>query len=298
MPVYNASEYLDDTISSIINQTYKNWELIIINDSSTDNSNNIIEKWASREKRIIKIENKYTKGIHGATNSGLDIATGEFIAKADADDIQRPYRLETQIKFLYKNKDVDIVGGGYELFGNGTDGKKIYHPSNSLILAWKFISNIYFCNPSVTYRRSVLNTIPYYPEVPCEDFAFLAKVIRKHKGVNIREILLDYRQHNSNYSNTAKEKIEQSVQKIFEDNYLFFTGSLEYSEIFYKFHALEDLQISDFSKILRKSFHIANKIVKLYDSNNILLKLVYMYSIISYQIIKSIVKHYLRKIFK
>jgi hypothetical protein len=96
----------------------------------------------------------------------------------------------------------------------------------------------------------------------------------------------------------AAENIKQSVQKIFEDNYLFFTGSLEYSEIFYKFHALEDLKISDFYKILRKSFHIVNKIVKLYDSNHVLIKTVYMYSVISYQIIKSIVKHYLRKIFK
>ncbi|MCC7160287.1 glycosyltransferase family 2 protein [Candidatus Nomurabacteria bacterium] len=298
MPVYNASKYLDDTIASILNQTYKNWELIIINDSSTDNSSKIIEKWTSRDKRIIKIENKYAKGIHGATNSGLDIATGEFIAKADADDIQRPYRLENQIEFLSKNKDVDIVGGGYELFGNGTDGTKIYHPSNSLMLGWKFISNIYFCNPSVTYRRSVLNTIPHYPEVPCEDFAFLSKAIKKHKGVNMRKILLDYRQHNSNYSNTAKEKIQQSVQKIFEDNYLFFTGSLEYSDIFYKFHAEGDLKASDLAKILRISFHIANKIVRLYDSNHILIKSIYIYSVILNQIIKSVVKHYLRKIFR
>lgn len=296
MPVYNASNYLDDTISSIINQTYKDWELIIIDDNSTDNSKEIISRWVSKDSRIKGIDNKYTKGIHGATNSGLDIASGAYIAKADADDIQRPYRLEIQIKFLDKHKDIDIVGGGYELFGNGLDGIKIHHPSNSLKLAWKFISNIYFCNPSVTYRRSVLSTIPHYPEVACEDFAFLSSAIKRHKGVNIRKVLLDYRQHNSNYSNVAKENIKTSVMKIFQENYLFYTGSTEYSDIFYKFHSEEDLKLKDSLKIIKKSFLIGNKIIRLYDKKNIFFKSLYVYIMIMCYIKIAIIKHYWRKI--
>jgi len=298
MPVYNASGYLDDTIKSIINQTYQNWELIIIDDNSTDNSKEIAIKWMGGDKRITQINNKYTKGIHGATNSGLDIAQGDYIAKADADDIQRPYRLKIQIEFLESHKDVDIVGGGYELFGNGTDGTKIYHPGNSLKLAWKFVSNIYFCNPSVTYRRSVLDTISHYPEVPCEDFAFLAKVIRSHKGVNMRNIVVDYRQHNSNYSNTAKENIKKSVMEIFEENYLFYTGSLEYADIFYKFHAHDNLTLKNVSKVFRKSLRIASKIAHLYDEKKIFIKHCYLYMLILHQLCKALIKTPLRTLHK
>lgn len=298
MPVYNASLYLDETIQSILNQTYTNFELIIINDCSTDNSVDIINNWAQKDKRVILVNNKYNKGIHGASNTGLDIAQGAYIAKADADDIQRPYRLETQVDFLYKNKHIDIVGGGYQLFGNNCDGIKVFHPSNSLRLAWRFISDIYFCNPSVMFRKEILNTVPHYPEVPCEDFAFLAKAIKKHAGFNIHKILLDYRQHGSNYSNTAKENINKSVYTIFEDNYKYYTGSLDNSEIFYKFHSKKELHLKDLYIIIKKSLVIINKLANQYPSGNLLIKYIYLLSIVKIEILKSLARTYIKKIIR
>ncbi len=296
MPVYNASLYLDETIQSILNQTYTNFELIIINDSSTDNSVDIINTWIKKDKRITLINNKYNKGIHGASNTGLDIAQGAYIAKADSDDIQRPYRLETQVNFLTKNKNIGIVGGGYELFGNNYDGIKIFHPSNSLRLAWRFISDIYFCNPSVMFRKEILNTVPHYPEVPCEDFAFLAKAIKKHAGFNIHKILLDYRQHGSNYSNTAKENIDKSVYTIFEDNYKYYTGSLNDSEMFYKFHSKKELELRNVYKIATISLKIIKKLVNQYPSGNTITKYIYLLSLVKIEIIKTLARTYIKKI--
>lgn len=298
MPVYNAHVYLEETINSILSQTYKNFELIVIDDSSTDESKDLALSWADKDKRIIVIDNKYKKGIHGASNSGLDIASGEFIAKADADDIQRPYRLEVQIKFLEKNKNIDIVGGGYELFGNGKDGIKIFHPTGSLHLAWKFITNLYFCNPTVTFRRCVLNTVPHYPEVACEDFAFLSKAIKSHRGYNVNKILIDYRQHNSNYSNTAKENIEKSVQNIFKENYEFYTGTLKNSEIFFDFHSKQNLKLKNLLKITKVSYKISQKILDEYHVPKISLKAFYLYSIIKINILKSLFLPYLRAVYR
>lgn len=300
IPVYNAEKYLDETIDSIVNQTYKNFELIIIDDNSTDNSSEIIENWLEKDSRIIFLKNKYNKGIGGTSNTGLDYATGDYIAKADADDIQKNDRLETQVKFLEKNKDIDIIGGGYELFGNGLDGIKIHHPQNSLKLAWKFITNIYFCNPTVMYRKGVLDTVPHYPEVACEDFAFLSKVIHMHKGFNLKKILIYYRQHNHNYSNTAKENIEKSVIEIYKENYEFYIGSLKDSEIFYKFHAKHILKIVDLLKIIQIGIKIIKKIAKQYKTKKYYINLLYLIMIFKIEICKSLfltpIKNLYRKI--
>lgn len=295
IPVYNGEKYLDESIQSIINQTFTNFELIIINDSSTDNSKNIILKWMSEDNRIKILENKYQKGLPGALNTGLENCTGEYIARADADDINRPYRFLEQIRFFENNPNVSIVGGGYKLFGLNNN-REIFHTSNELKLSWKFITNTYFCHPSVMFKSTILNTIKHYPEVACEDFAFFSKILKSYRGTNINKILVDYRQHSSNYSNTAKENIEKSVKKTFEDNYLFYTGSLENSNIFYEFHGKKDLQLKDLSKIINKSFYIGNKIVRLYDNKNILLKSIFIYIIILTDIIIALTKHYLIKV--
>src|SRR5574343_558757 len=98
MPVYNSDKYLSESIESVQNQSYPNWELLIIDDSSTDNSKNISLSYANLDHRIKIIDNKYEKGIHGALNSGLDICKGEFVARADADDINNTDRTRVFIK--------------------------------------------------------------------------------------------------------------------------------------------------------------------------------------------------------
>lgn len=297
MPIYNNEKYLDEAIRSIVNQTFKDFELLLINDASTDNSKKIALEWEAKDNRITVIENKYEKGISGALNSGLEISKGEFIARADADDINEFHRLETQIKFFNNHKDIDIVGTGYQLFGNGSE-KKVFHPSESIKLAWKFITNTYFCHPSVMFRSSVLKTIDHYPAIVCEDFAFFSKIIQHHRGKNIPEILIHYRQHSKNYSSMLKNKIELSVMETYKNNFLFFTGSLDNHEIFYKFHAKKDISFRDLFKIIDKSLTISNKIIRSYNFKKISQQSIYLYSLVLLEIKLALTKHYLRKIFK
>lgn len=295
LPVYNSEKYLAESIESIINQTFSDFELIIINDASTDGSREIALKYASKDKRILVIENKYEKGLYGALNSGLELCNADYIARVDGDDINELNRLEIQINFLKENPDISIVGSGYQLFGNGSN-RKIFHPSSSVKLAWKFLTNTYFCHPSVMFRSSILQTINQYPKVTCEDFAFFSKIIQEHKGRNIKKILVHYRQHGTNYSNTQSEKIKGSVKNTFIENFKFYTGSFEYSELFYNFHANYNLKLKDVFKVTKISSVIAKKILSQYDMPRFNFKTLFLYITITIHIKKAVAVYYVRRI--
>jgi len=107
-PAYNASKYISETIESVLNQSYDNWEMLIVNDGSTDNTKEIVESFS--DKRI-KLINQSNQGVSVARNKALDEAKGEYITFLDADDILPKKSLEVRVKFLEENLDVDLVDG-------------------------------------------------------------------------------------------------------------------------------------------------------------------------------------------
>lgn len=110
MSARNADKYISKSIESILNQTFKDFEFIIIDDASTDNTLTIIKEFAKKDKRIKIIINKENIGLTRALNNAISIAKGEYIARQDADDYSAPERLETQILFLEKNNNISLVG--------------------------------------------------------------------------------------------------------------------------------------------------------------------------------------------
>ena len=110
MSVYNSEEHLEDAITSILNQTYTDFEFIIIDDGSSDNSIDIIQRWAARDKRIIFISNGSNLGLAVSLNKGISIARGKYIARQDADDLSAATRLQKQITFALDNDKVDLIG--------------------------------------------------------------------------------------------------------------------------------------------------------------------------------------------
>jgi teichuronic acid biosynthesis glycosyltransferase TuaG len=98
IPSYNSALYLDESIESILNQTYANWELIITDDCSTDNSVEVAKKYSSKDERIKVVENKKNRGISGNMNEGLKHCKGKYIGILDADDWSYPYRLKEQVE--------------------------------------------------------------------------------------------------------------------------------------------------------------------------------------------------------
>jgi glycosyltransferase involved in cell wall biosynthesis len=116
MPVYNAAEFLAESIESILNQTFTNFELIILNDKSTDNSLDVISKYQRSDSRIIIINKDINVGPANLRNEGLSIAKGEFVALMDADDIAMPQRFEKQINVLKSNPEIGLCGTWFTFF--------------------------------------------------------------------------------------------------------------------------------------------------------------------------------------
>ena len=122
VPVYNSEKYIKETINSILNQDFKDFELIIINDASTDNSSEIIKELAKKDKRIRIFTNKINKGRAGSVNVGFKYAKGEYITFSDSDDLFYPERLKKQTEFLDKNSEIDMIYGNMLKFYE--DGKE------------------------------------------------------------------------------------------------------------------------------------------------------------------------------
>ena len=237
LPVFNGDKYLRESIESICNQTFLDWELLIVDDGSSDNSSEIAKEISSTDSRINYIKHDTNKGLPDTLNTGLKIAKGKYIARMDQDDISMPKRFEEQYNFLEKNSDIFLVGSGYAPFNNDGHRTNIFHPKSSIEIAWKFITNTYFCHPSVMFRKEVIDNLGGYPKTSAEDFALFSKIVQKHKCTNLQKIIIKYREHPENLSHQTKDKIILSVYETFNKNFLYYMGNLHNADIFYQYQS-------------------------------------------------------------
>lgn len=200
IPVYNAEKYLSEAIESILNQTFTDFELIIINDTSTDKSKEIILSYAKKDSRIVFIDNK--KNIGPSTrNIGFDIAKGEFIALIDADDIALPTRFEKQLDVFHKNPEIGVCATWFTRFGK--ENKIIKHPVEHDQIKIEMLKGCCIGNPTVMIRKNVLNNLRFQSDFNCsEDYELWSRLITKTKFYTIPESLLQYRWHETNLSQT------------------------------------------------------------------------------------------------
>lgn len=197
MPAYNMEKYIADAIDSILNQTFTDFEFIIINDGSTDNTAKIVKEYVKRDKRIKFINNKQNRGFIAASNDGLNAATGEYIAKMDSDDISLPNRLAKQVEFLDLNPDIGMVGCGLQAFDKG-NFIKTHSARIGLVDALTEIPTTIFMA-----RRSVIeqNKLRFNPDfIACEDYEFYVQFLKHANIANIPDILYKYRWHGNNVS--------------------------------------------------------------------------------------------------
>ncbi|EGJ3606263.1 glycosyltransferase, partial [Campylobacter jejuni] len=211
MPCYNRQEYIVDAIESILNQTYSNFEFIIIDDCSTDNTYEIVKKYAENDKRIIVLKNEKNQGIVYALNRGFSIAKGKYIARMDDDDISLPNRLEKQVEYMEANLNITVLGSFIEVFNEKFE--KCYSwvcedDPEILSILINFFNPM--CHPSVMIRREFLNfyNLKYEEKYRHAEEYFLWTEILKHGGkiANIPEILLRYRRHSRSITSTFSEK--------------------------------------------------------------------------------------------
>lgn len=239
IPVYNAEKFIAATVASVLNQTFEDFELILLDDASFDNSEAVIKSF--KDKRIVYSRNEKNLGISATRNKLIDMARGEYIAVLDHDDICNSNRLEMQVKFLDNHKDVAMIGSWFELIcsAKGSWWRRLIL---SLGLVWchplypdwddLWRGNV-MMHPTIMYRRKTFADlgIRYRAEYsPAEDYDLVRQAFEKElKLVNLPQILMKYNLHGNNLSIVKKHsmqivdhKIKEEIAARFHKNIKFF----------------------------------------------------------------------------
>lgn len=208
IPVYNAEKFLDDTINTVLNQTYQNFEVIFVNDCSTDKSINIIKKY--NDKRIKLISNKTNSNAAITRNNGIKEAKGRYICFLDADDLWDKEKLKKQVNFMKEN-DYAFSFTGYEFAdSNGNPiGKKVFVPKK--ISYKQALKNTTIWTSTVMFDMNKLSKKDIYmPNVKSEDTACWWNVLKKvNYAYGLNEILSFYRRSEGTLSSNKIEAIKR-----------------------------------------------------------------------------------------
>ncbi len=216
MPVYNAERFLAQAIDSILAQDFTDWELILINDGSTDASENIIAQY--EDDRIYYIKNSKNLGLIKTLNTGIELCAGKYIARMDADDISHPARFRRQTAFMDKHPDYLMCGtDAYVIDNENRRTGKIKNLATNNLLQINLLFSPPFIHPSVMIRRDVLAENKYdenYKHV--EDFELWCRIAKLGKVANLNRELLEYRWHDSNVSvlnSEVQDKLKDQIIK-------------------------------------------------------------------------------------
>lgn len=218
LPVYNAEKYLRESIDSVLNQTYTNFELIIINDGSTDDSENIILSYDDSRINYIK---KNNSGISETLVQGIQLSNGKYIARMDADDIAFSTRFLKQVTFLEKNKEYILVGSAVHYIDDSGKfvGRSIPYMSDSSI-KYNLRFGSVIAHPSVMFlKEAYLKTHGYNKEIKgmFEDYLLWLEMSKQGKFYNFHSPLIAYRiNNNSWYFKINQEELGVLMRKAFQ----------------------------------------------------------------------------------
>lgn len=210
MSVYNGEKYIREAIESILKQTFNDFEFIIIDDGSSDNTLGIIKSYQDTRIKIIK--NDANLGVSLSKNRGFDIASGEYIAIMDADDISYPARFEKEVLFLDNNKNIGLVGTYYVII-DGDDRliERVTPPIDSIVLKEGMLEKNQLGHGTIMFRRECLTRVGQYREEfkSSLDYDFLLRFTEKYDVSTIPEVLYAWRLNL--HSITISKRINQEI---------------------------------------------------------------------------------------
>ena len=209
MGIYNMANketIIKLAIKSILNQTYRDFEFIICDDGSNDDTYNVVKNIVKGDERVILLKNEKNKGLAYSLNRCIEKAKGKYIARMDSDDISESNRLEKQIQFLDAHSEYAMVGCNLLLINDkGIWGKRILaeKPNKK-----SFLFTSPFCHPAIVMRRKVLDNVNYYKVEKitrrAEDYDLFMRIYAKgYKGYNMQEFLYQFREDNDTYKRRA-----------------------------------------------------------------------------------------------
>lgn len=210
MPVYNTKEeYLRASIESILNQTFTDFEFIIVNDGSTNNAEEVILSYKDNRIKYVKQENQ---GIVGALNNAWSKASGKYIARMDSDDIAYPERFAKQVNFLEENPEYSLVGSWAKIIPSKNIIKL---PQDIKIM--DLLADCMFIHPSIMFNKADFEKFNLQYETGfeyAEDYCLYANAVKYLKITNLQEVLLDYRVYPENSSSKNRNVRIRSSFKV------------------------------------------------------------------------------------
>ncbi len=196
LPVYNCPDYIGVAIKSILDQTFENFEFVIIDDGSTDNTPEIIQTFTDPRIRFFQQQNQ---GLAATLNRGIELARGKYIARQDQDDISMPERLAKQVKYLDSHPECGMVGTWAEIWEEEKKTERaIRPPGDNAILQYELLFKNPFVHSSMMLRKSALEQVGGYStdreRQPPEDYELWLRIAHEYEVANIPEILQIYRE--------------------------------------------------------------------------------------------------------
>ncbi len=236
MPAYNAAQFIEAAVKSVRDQNYTNWELIVIDDASTDGTRKILQKLSNQESRLRLITNETNKGPGISRNKGIAAAQGDFIAFLDADDLWKPQKLENQLKFMREN-DVDVSYSSYERIDENGERRKEVVEALPFLKYEKLLKSNYVGNLTGIYNCKKLGKI-YGPEVKKrQDWGLWLNAVKKADTArSIKAPLALYRLRKSSISGNKLEMLKYNFNIYHKVLGFSFLKSLKWLFIFLREH--------------------------------------------------------------
>jgi len=206
--VYNGAKYLEQSLQSILGQTLKDWELVVIDDGSTDATPEILDHW-SKDKRVKIITNESNLGLTKSLNLGLRECFGKYVARWDGDDVCDPERLQKQYEFMEANPELALCGSqGWYLDEKGERIKEKNLPVDYDAIQAKLLFNNQFIHSSLFIRRSVIEQEGFYNESfkTSQDYELVLRLAKKYPVMNLTERLVDWRVGKNSLSWSSKRQ--------------------------------------------------------------------------------------------
>lgn len=191
MTVFNAASYLTETIESVLRQTFADFEFIIVDDGSTDQSVDLIRNYATLDPRIRPLFGMH-RGQGGAANTGVAEARGKFLARMDSDDLALPERLATQLAWMNR-QGVEICGSQVQTFG--VEETVWWFPETHAAIVNELLFRASLMQPSVVLRADILRGHPYNEQAAFDDYELWTRLASRYTMGNVPEVLLQYRRH-------------------------------------------------------------------------------------------------------
>lgn len=210
MPVYNGEKYLRDAIDSILSQDFNDFEFLIIDDGSTDDSHNIISSYS--DPRIRLISNEKNIGLVNSLNKGFEASRAEYIVRMDCDDMSLKHRLSTQVKFMDSHSTIGASGSYYNLLLNGKKAVADFPLNHHEIMCF-MLFNSPIAHPTAIIRKSIIirEKLSYRPEyIHAEDYDLWSQIIETSELANVSDVLLNYRVHEKQITSNEKFVIQKN----------------------------------------------------------------------------------------